>query len=150
MKKILLILIVLIITTGCKKETKLKKLEPNREERIMLTCSLDKEITYMFYFEEEDKPYYKAVYLEKKIFNSDEEAEEYQEAFLNIWFERYADHLITLEYRVNENTSFINVTASRDTEEELYKDFFGDRYNLDMDDMNKIFDNECLIKTIKK
>ena len=150
MKKILYILIILLLVTGCKKEEKLKKLEPKREEKIMLTCSLNKEVTYMFYYNNEEEPYYKADYLEKKIFDSDEEAIEYQEEFFNIWVEKYLDELLTLEYRENEKTSFINISAMHDTNEEVYNVFFGDRYNLNMEDMNKTFDNNCLIKPIKK
>ena len=150
MKKIIYILIIMLLITGCKKEDKNNKKESNRETRTMLTCTLNDEITYMFYYDKEDEPYYKADYLEKKKFASDEEAEAYQEEFYRIWVEQYADKLLTLEYRVNENTSFINISAFHDTDEDIYNIFFGDRYNLNMNDMNKLFNDECLIKPIKK
>ena len=149
MKKILYILIILLLVTGCGKEKKLKKLESKREEKTMLTCSAG-DVTYMFYYSNDKDPYYKADYLEKKVFDSDEEAIEYQEEFFEIWVEKYADELLSLEYRENEKTSFINISAMHDTKEEIYKEFFGDRYNLKMDDMNKTFANNCLIKPIKK
>ena len=149
MKKILLILVVALLLCGCKNNNKKEIKKSNREQRTMLTCE-ENDITYMFYYDNEDEPYYKATYLEKKKFKTEKEAEEYQEEFLKKWHEKYADELITLDLRINDNTSFINVSAIHDTKEELYKDFFGDRYNLNKNDINKTFNNDCLIKPIKK
>lgn len=149
MKKVLCVLIIMLLVCGCKNNKKDIIKKSNREQRTMLTCS-ENDVTYMFYYDDEEKPYYKAMYLEKKQFKSEEEANKYQEDFLNVWNEKYADELINLELRINDNISFINVSAIHDTKEELYKDFFGNRYNLNKNDMNKTFNNKCLIKPIKK
>ena len=149
MKKISILLILLLIMTGCKNTKSDKKIEVKREERTLLTCEVD-DVTYMFYYDKEEEPYYKAVYLETKIFKNEEAAEKYQEKFVSNWKEKYQDTLIEYDMRINENTSFINVSAIHDTDENMYKDFFGDRYNLNMEDMNKTFNNDCLIKPIKK
>ena len=148
MKKIIYALIIMILVCGCgKKLEKPKKYE--RQTRTMLTCE-ENNITYMFYFEDEEKSYYKATYLEKKSFKTEKEAEKYQEEFQNNWNELYLDELMTVDYKIEEKKSFINVSAIPSTPENIYKDFFGDRYNLNMDDINKSFNNNCLIKPIKK
>ena len=148
MKKIVYLLIILLLISGCGKKKEIEK-KYERETRTMLTCE-DNDVTYMFYFENNTKPYYKATYLEQKEFKSKKDAEEYQEEFQNNWNEKYIDQLITIDYKIEDTKSFINITAIPATPEEIYLDFFGNRYNLNLDEINASFNNNCLIKPIKK
>ena len=149
MKKSVYLLLIIILLCGCQKKEEEKPKKEKQEVGTMLTCSVDN-ITYGFYYNTDEEYYYKATYLAKYKYDNEKEALDKLDKIQKEWYENYGDSLVEIDFKVNDNTTFVTITAFHDTDQNLYETFFGDRYNLNIDDINKSFNNDCLIKPIKK
>jgi len=151
MKKIIMLLLIIILV-GCGNKKELKEnIDDFKDEynKTLLTCKEDDK-TYYYYFENDKDYYYKAMMTTHYDFNSDREAKEYEEKLHNEWIEKYEESNMDIELRVNEKKTFISISAFNYSDKESYIHYFGDRYNLSKEEINKTFNNECLIKSIKK
>lgn len=145
MKKVFILILILLILTGCKN----KQEKENIKQNILLTCD-ETNATYYFYYENETDSYYKAVYTINYQFKTEKEANDYEQILLDNWKNKYSESIMEIETAVFDTTTYVTITAFKYTDESKYKDYFKDRYNLNMNDMNKSFNNKCLIKPIKK
>lgn len=154
MKKKIIILLVLILA-GCGTKSVEKNKNNNRMDRkdeynkTLLTCQENDKLFY-YYFENDKNYYYKATMTTHYNFKNDEEAKDYEKKLHDEWQSKYEDSLTDIELRVNEGKTYISISAFNYSDKEAYVHYFGDRYNLSKEEINKTFNNECLIKSIKK
>lgn len=154
MKKIVAIFLVLMLV-GCgnkvdeKKDNSSKQSNKDEYNKTMLTCQEDDKIFY-YYFENDKDYYYKAMMTTHYDFDTDEDAKNYEKKLHDEWQSSYEDSMTDIELRVNEGKAYISISAFNYSDKEAYTHYFGDRYNLSKEEINKSFNNECLIKSIKK
>ena len=147
--------LLVLMLVGC--GTQKKQKEENAKEQInndeytktLLTCQEDDKLFY-FYFENDKDYYYKAMMTTHYDFANDEEAKAYEEELHDEWQNKYEDSLTDIELRVNEGKTYISISAFNYSDKAAYIHYFGDRYNLSKEKINESFNNNCLIKPIKK
>lgn len=154
MKKVGLLLLIIILVGCGNKDNKAKDNKENNNykdeyNKTLLTCQEDDKLFY-YYFENDKNYYYKAMMTTNYKFSNDTEAKEYEEKLHNEWIEKYEDSDMDIELRVNEGKTFISISAFNYSDKDAYVHYFGDRYNLSKEEINKTFNNDCLIKSIKK
>ena len=149
MKKIIYIFLILLLLCGCNKKVNKKIEKEKKEVGTMLTCE-EKNITYTYYYNKDEDTYYKATYLAKYKYDNEDDALLKLDELKKEWYDNFADKIMDVDFKVNDNTAFISITAFRDTDAYDYKYYFGDRYNISIDEVNKSFNDKCLIKPIKK
>ena len=154
MKKIVtLLLILMLVGCGTKKVDKKDDIDDqsNKDEynKTLLTCQEDDKLFY-YYFENDKNYYYKATMTTHYDFKNDDDANDYEKKLHDEWQSKYEDSLTDIELRVNEGKTYISISAFNYSDKDAYVHYFGDRYNLSKEEINKTFNNECLIKSIKK
>lgn len=152
MKKTIIMLLILILVGCGVKEEKSNNIESTSKDeynKTLLTCHDDKK-TFYYYFENDKDYYYKATMTTHYDFKTEDEAKNYEKKLHDYWQNNFEDSLTDIELRVNENKTFISVSAFNYSDKDAYLYYFGDRYNMSKEEINKSFNKECLIKSIKK
>ena len=144
MKKVLILFVFIFLLTACTNK-KVQKKEIGTKK--MLTC-YEENVTYYYYFENDVDNYYMAKYLMEYEFKTNKEAVDYYNILYNEWEKKYTNSNMILDLKIEENVLKVSVMAYNDTDLDSYKNFFKDRYNLNLQDINKTFNDKCLIKPI--
>lgn len=144
MKKFLILVVFIFLLTACTNKKEEKKKESLKN---MLTC-YEENVTYYYYFNNRTDNYYMAKYLMEYEFKTNKEAKDYYDILFNEWEKDYTNSNMVLDLKLDENILKVSITAYSDADLESYKMFFKERYNLNMNGINKTFNDKCLIKPI--
>lgn len=144
MKKLLILFICLFLLTACTNKKEEKEIV---SEKKMLTCT-DRHITYYYYFNNDTDSYYMAKYLMEYEFKTEREARDLYNIKANEWDNNYQNSNMEMDLKIDGSVLTVTITSYEDSNYENYKEFFGDRYNLNLKELNSTFNDKCLIKPI--
>lgn len=138
-----LVLITLLLLVGCSSK---KIIEPKENTTMSLYTCEEEYYTYYYYFSDGVDIYSKAEAKYNLQYGELTDATNKKTYLDNLFLsEEYKNSSLELSTNIERTTLYVTITASNSTPYELYKLYFGDRYNLAKDELNKTFNNKCLI-----
>lgn len=138
-----LVLIILLLLAGCSSK---KIIEPKENTTMTLYICEEEYYTYYYYFNDGIDIYSKAEAKYNLQYGELTDATNKKEYLDNLFLsEEYKSSSLDLSTNIEGTTLYVTITANNNTPYELYKLYFGDRYNLTKEEINKTFNHKCLI-----